>query len=134
MSEVWWNSHVVWSSNLTSKNIRELERVQKVAINLIANNKKTYKENLKHLNIETLTEWRDILSKRFADKCTKNPKTKDMFIHKTKEHKMKLRKENQYQVQKINTVRMQKSAIPQMTKYLNIKNKQRTANQRTKEN
>ena len=105
-----------------------------MAINLIANNKKTYKENLKHLNIETLTERRDILSKRFADKCTKNPKTKDMFIHKTKEHRMKLRKENKYKVQKIYTFRMQKSAIPQMTKHLNIKNKQRTANQRTKGN
>ena len=64
----------------------------------------------------------------------RSPKTKDMFKHKTKEHKMKLRKDNKYQVQKINAVSMQKSAIPQMTKYLNIKNKQRTAHQRNKGN
>ena len=90
-----------------------------MAINLITNNKKTYKENLKHLNIETLKERRNILSRRFAEKCVKNPKTKDMFQIKTKAHKMKLRNQNKYQVQKVNTVRMHKSAIPQMTKYLN---------------
>ena len=55
-------SCVVWSSNLTNRNIKELEHVQKVAISLITNNKKTYQENMKHLNIETLTERRNILS------------------------------------------------------------------------
>ena len=94
-------SCVVWSSNLTTKNIKELERVQKVAIKLITNNKKTYKENLKHLNIETLKERRNILSRRFAEKCVRNPRTKDMFQIKTKAHKMKLRNQDKYQVQKV---------------------------------
>ena len=127
-------SCVVWSSNLTTKNIKELERVQKVAISLITNNKKTYQENMKHLNIETLTERRNILSKRFADKCIKNPKTTDMFKKRTIKHNMKIQNQNKYHVQKINTVRRQKSAIPQMTNYLNVKNKQIKDNQRTKAN
>ena len=67
-----------------------------MAINLITNNKKLYTENLQHLNIETLTERRNILSKRVAHKCVKNPKTKDMFQNKNKEHKMELRKQNKY--------------------------------------
>ena len=86
-------------------------------------NKKTYNENLKCLNIETLKERRNILSRMLAEKCVKQNKiTKDMFkIKKTKVHKMKLSNLYKYRLQKVNTMRMQKSAIYQMAKYLNKK-------------
>ena len=128
-------SCVFWSSNLTKRNIKELERVQKVAIKLITNNKKkTYKENMKHLNIETLTERRNILSKRFAETCINNPKTRDMFKERNTKHNMKLQNQNKHNVQKINTVRLQRSAIPQMTHYLNMMKKTNKNHQRTKTN
>ena len=60
---------------------------------------------MKHLNIETLTEIRNILSKRFSEKCIKNQKTRDMFKERNIKHNMKLRNQNKYNVQKINTVR-----------------------------
>ena len=67
-------SSVVWSSSLTQKNKRELERVQKVAVRLINKSELPYEENLKLLNMETLNVRRQILSERFAEKCLKNKK------------------------------------------------------------
>ena len=39
---------------------------------------------MKHIMIDILTERRYILSKRFTDKSKKNPKTRNMFIKRTK--------------------------------------------------
>ena len=75
-------SCVVWHHKISKVSEKELERVQKVAVRLITNNKKqSYNENLKELNIETLKERREVLSARFADKYIKNPRTKKMFPH-----------------------------------------------------
>ena len=49
-----------------------------------------------------------------------------MFHNKNKEHKIP--------IQKIDTVRIQKSGIPQMTNYLNMKNKETKDKQRNKAN
>ena len=45
---------VVWNTSLTKKNERELERVQKIAVNLIIGRQNEYSESLKELNITTL--------------------------------------------------------------------------------
>ena len=45
---------------------------------------------------------------------------------------MNLRNINKYQVHKVNTVGMTKSAIPQMTNYLYMKNKETKAQARNK--
>ena len=47
---------------------------------------------------------------------------------------MNLRNLNKYQVQKVNTVSMTKSVIPQITNYLNMKNKETKDKQRNKAN
>ena len=81
-------SAVVWHSSLTAKNRRSLERVQKSAVRVMLKNKyTTYKDGLKKLNIPRLDERRDILCLRFAKKCLKNKKVKNMFPKKSQDTK-----------------------------------------------
>ena len=61
-------SCVVWNFNITKRNEKELERVQKVAVRLILGNYNSYKEALEYLNLESLKERRNVLSRRFAEK------------------------------------------------------------------
>ena len=62
-----------------------------------------------------------MLCERFAEKCLKNIKTKKMFQERKKVHKMNLRNKEKYEVAHANTVRLQMSAIPTMTRHLNLK-------------
>ena len=117
-------SCVVWNSSLSNKNKNELERVQKVAVRLITKSDLSYNEKLKELNLESLSERRNILCERFAGKCIKNKKIMNIFNENKKHHKMKLRQRDKYQVKHANTVRLQRSAIPTMTKHLNLKHNQ----------
>ena len=116
-------SCAVWNSSITKRNERELERVQKVSIRLILGKYESYTQALKSLNIETLKERRQILCNRFAEKCAKNERTRNMFKINIKNHNMKLRHFEKYKVINARTVRMEKSAIPTMTKHLNEKHK-----------
>ena len=70
-------SCVVWNSNITKQNERELEIFQKVSIGLILGKYESYTQALKSLNIETLKERRQLLCNRFAEKCTKKVKNKE---------------------------------------------------------
>ena len=117
---------VVWNTSLTKKNERELERVQKIAVNLIIGRKNDYSESLKELNITTLKERRNYLSVNFAKKCLKSENTKDIFPRNISKNKMSLRNREHYKVKHCRTVRMQKSAVINMTKQLNsyMKNKE----------
>ena len=73
-------SAVVWSSSLTDQNRADLERVQRSALKVILGSKyESYKKALNTLNLETLEDRREILCLRFAQKCTKNIKRKEMF-------------------------------------------------------
>ena len=58
-------SSVVLNANLSIQNERELERVQKVSVKLISGNYETYSKALKDLNLETLKERRQRLTKVF---------------------------------------------------------------------
>ena len=101
VSSVLEKSCVVRHSSLTLKNIRDLERVQKVSVKIITNGKFTYKEALKELKLETLKQRREMLTTRFAKTCLKNSKTKIMFPRKTKVHPMRLRYTKKYQEKKL---------------------------------
>ena len=114
-------SCVVWGSSLSKKNERDIERVQKIAVNLILNKKHTYKEALEILNIPTLKTRRKLLIARFAEKCIANSKTKNMFETTNKKHTMITRKAKKYQETNAKTVRLARSAIPTMQKHLNMK-------------
>ena len=100
-------SAVVWHSSLTQKNIKDLERVQKVAVRIImGKNYTTYKKGLKFLKLDTLEKRREILCLRFAKNCTKSEKMKNLFPLNDSKHKMKKRKERKF---KTNTKRLKKS-------------------------
>ena len=113
-------SAAVWSSSLTEQNKADLERVQRSALKIILGPKyESYKKALVKLNIETLEERREYLCLKFAQKCTKNEKTKQMFPLNRKMYQMNTRNKEKYLVQYANTERLKKSAIVYMQNLLN---------------
>jgi hypothetical protein len=73
-------SAVVWHSSLTSKNRKDLERVQKAAVRVILKKRYVnYKKGLEMLNIETLEKRRETLCLRFAKKCLGNEKVANIL-------------------------------------------------------
>ena len=117
-------SSVVWGSSISKKNDKDIERVQKVTVNLILNKNHSYKEALDILNIPTLRQRRKMLSARFAEKCSTNEKTKNMFRITRKKHTMKTRSQRNFLETYARTARLAKSAIPTMQKHLNKKHQQ----------
>ena len=118
-------SCTVWSSSLAKHNIRELERVQKVATRIILGNNYSYEERLTELNISTLKDRRNELSLRFANKCLKQEKTKHIFKRNSKMHKMKLRRKDTFKLQNAKTERLRKSSVLHMTRQLNKKEEEK---------
>ena len=73
-------SSVVWSSDLTRGEEYDLERIQKVALRIIlADDYTDYESALKISKLQTLKSRRTQLRLRFALKCTKTERTKDML-------------------------------------------------------
>ena len=119
-------SATVWHSSLSQENIDDLERVQKSALKVIFQEKyKGYKKSLNLFDLSTLSERRDQLCLSFAQKCAKNPKTKDMFPLKNKSHIMETRKHEKYLVQHANTERLKNSSIIFMQNMLNEHERQK---------
>ena len=112
------SSAVVWHSSITQGEEMELERVQKVALRIILDGDySTYSKALEVTGLQTLSERRKTLCKKFALNCTKNEKTSDMFpmnpsLVKTRNHE-------KYYVQKAETDRLKNSSIPYMARLLN---------------
>jgi hypothetical protein len=113
-------SATVWHSSLTRENSDDLERVQKSAIKVILGNEyKSYNESLLKLDMESLEDRRETLCLKFAQKCLKNPKTKNIFPENERIHNMQTRNPEKYVVQHANTERLKKSAIIFMQNLLN---------------
>ena len=114
------HSSVVWHSSLTDENSDDLERIQKSAMKIILGNKyKDYLSALNYLQLDKLKDRRKELCQRFALKCMKMEKTKNMFSLSKKEHIMKLRNSEKYHVQFAKTSRLQNSPIIYMQNLLN---------------
>ena len=109
-------SAVVWHSSLTHGEVKELERVQKVALRLILGD---YYINYDHARlvtaIQTLSERRTQLCTKFAKKSIKNETFKDLFQLNTNSHHEK------FHVTFAKTDRLKNSAIPFMQRLLNTK-------------
>ena len=70
----------VWHFSLTKENSEDLERVQKNALKIVLGNKYIdYESSLNELNLRALYVRRESLCLKFAQKCTENSKTKDIF-------------------------------------------------------
>ena len=114
------HSSVVWHSSLTDENSEDLERIQKSAMKIILGNKYIdYKSALNYLQLDNLHDRRRELCERFAQKCLKNEKTKNMFPLSKKQHTMKMRNSEKYHVQFAKTTRLQNSPIIYMQNLLN---------------
>ena len=79
----------------------------------------THSLNLKDTNLDSLKIRREELCLKFARKCLKNERTKQMFPLRITKHSMKMREEEKYFVQHAKTERLKKSAIPYMQRLLN---------------
>ena len=113
-------SCVVWHSSLTKENEEDLERIQKSAVRIINGaDYDNYEDALIKSNLEPLKTRRKDLCLRFAQKCLKNDKTKQMFPKSSKNHDMLIRKSEKYEVEHANTARFQNSSIPYMQNLLN---------------
>jgi hypothetical protein len=113
-------SCVVWHSSLTAENCEDLERIQKAAVKIILGNQfNNYEDALEKIDLQSLNERRDELCLKFAKKCLKSEKVKDIFPIREKPHEMELRSNEKYVVKHANTERLKKSAIPFMQRLLN---------------
>ena len=78
-------SCVVWHSSLTEEQGLEIERIQKVALRIILQEKyEHYQHALFFTNLEPLCSRRKSLCLRFAQSCLKSEKNCDMFPMKIK--------------------------------------------------
>ena len=90
---------VLWHSSLSQKNIKDLERVQKVAVRVImGKNFNNYQESLLELNLKNLNARRQDMCLNFAKKSLKNNKVKNMFPKNLKSHAMKKRRQEVNQI------------------------------------
>ena len=113
------HSSVVWHSSISKKNRKQIERIQKAAIRVILKNKfDNYDEGLKFLNIDSLDERREKHSLKFAQKCLKNEKVRNMFPVNMKTKK-KTRNNEKYKVNFAKSERYKRSTIPSLQRKLN---------------
>ena len=84
-----------------------------------------YSDALEKLNLETLDERRQSLCLKFAKKCVETEKLKKMFPLNRKIHHMEKRENEKFYVAKSFTERHRRSALPNMQRILNDKDKQK---------
>ena len=113
-------SCVVWDSSLTLENISDLERLQKSFCKLVLNSKyESYETSLDKLNLQTLSERKQLLTRKFAKNAVKNKTMQDIFIENKKTHNMETRKSEKWEQKFANTDRMKKCGISTMINLLN---------------
>ena len=72
----------IWNSGLTAKQIRDLERIQKVALKIILGDKyDNYLSACKIFDLKTMFQRRLDLSTNFAVKLYKSDRSKQFFTH-----------------------------------------------------
>ena len=82
----------------------------------------SYEQALDILNLDTLDDRREILCLKFAKKCAKHRKTKDMFPLNPSDDK-NTREREKYLVQHATTSRLRDSTLPQLQRALNTDDK-----------
>ena len=105
----------VWHYSLSEEEISDLERVQRVACKIILQEEySTYEQALEDLDLQTLVDRRDSLCLKFAKRCVKHPKARDLFPLN-----LDPRNRDKYHVQFAKKSRLLDSSIPQMQRALN---------------
>ena len=112
-----FNSNV-WFASITNEEREDIERVQRVACKIILKDQYSgYQQALASLNLQSLSDRRQLLAKRFALECTKSEKFNNLFP--LNQNDTYLRNGEKYKVKFARTGRLQDSAIPAMQKLLN---------------
>ena len=115
-----YNSNV-WFSSISNEDREDIERVQRVACKIILKDDYgTYDQALEKLNLQNLSDRRQMLAGRFAVKCTKNDRFKELFPLNPNHNGV--RDSEKYFVNFAHTDRLKDSAIPAMQRILNRKN------------
>ena len=113
-------SAVVWHSGLSSKNKKDIERVQKAAVRVIMGNKyQGYEQALKFLKLDSLKERRVKMALTFAKRSLKLEHFSKLFPLNESNHLMSMRSSERYVVSYSNTQRRERSAIPFLQRLLN---------------
>ena len=111
----------MWFSSITNEERENLERVQRVACKIILKGEyKNYNQALSFLNLQNLSDRRQMLAGRFAIKCVKSERFCDLFPL-ADNTKMDTRSNDKYVVNFANTDRLRDSSIPAMQRILNKK-------------
>ena len=96
----------------------DIERIQKVACRIILKKEYVnYNQSLITLNLMSLSDRRQMLAERFAKKCLKSEKFRDLFPENKRN--IELRNEEKYVVRFCKGSRLQNSSIPAMQRLLN---------------
>ena len=113
------SSAVVWHSDITKTEQKNIERVQKVALRIILNEEyEDYQTALATTGLQTLSDRRTLLCKNFAENCLKSETMCHMFP--LNPSTVETRNPEKYYVQPASTGRLKDSAIPYMQRLLNL--------------
>ena len=114
-----YNSNV-WYSSITNEEREDIERVQRVACKIILKDEyQSYNEALEKLNLQNLSDRRQMLARRFAEKCLKSDRFKDLFP--LNDNTIDVRNDEKFFVKFAHTDRLRDSSIPAMQRLLNKK-------------
>ena len=109
----------VWHSGLTKKLSADIERVQRIAVNILISNT-SYKEACSQLGLELLSERRQLLCQRFATNTSSTKSRHNELFQLEKTHAQDSRSGNiRYREHKTHTSRFYKSPLPYLTRLLN---------------
>ena len=79
----------------------------------------SYNEALEKLNLQNLSDRRQMLARRFAEKCLKSDRFKDLFP--LNDNTIDVRNDEKFLVKFAHTDRLRDSSIPAMQRLLNKK-------------
>ena len=117
-------SAAVWSSSLTQRNVNDLERVQKSAVRIIIGKPyESYTKALEELNMNRLSERRELICLKFAKNCLRIQNFTKLFPKHNNMHDMQTRQHEKFQVIRSFGKRYAISAIPSMQRLLNKEHK-----------
>ena len=114
------HSSSVWHRNLTNENENDIERVQKSAFRIILNNEYiSYENALNTLRMETLTNRREVLFRKFTIKSLQVKQMNTILVRNENTEYMNTRNKEKYKIENTNIKRFQKSTGIQMQHVIN---------------
>ena len=119
---------VVWHSRLTQEQTSDIERVQKICLRIILReNYVSYDAALEMCALDRLADRRDARCMRFAKRCLKHPKFKNLFPL-SEPDPYNFRSVEKYEVNFARTDHYRDSTIPYLQRKLNDEHRNKNVN------